>query len=125
MDQQPLNFAPVLAADGTQSLTMTIRIPGNRLPAAVNSILIDNYHANHKDHEPPAHWSYMLLQDSSPSWKTVRLKDQGKDDLAEVWERLLTFAQDPGNDDEGGARNSCRCSNKQPTALHCRVYHGF
>ena len=31
----------------------------------------------------------------------ARLKGQGKDELAEVWERLLTFAQDPGNDDEG------------------------
>ena len=33
--------------------------------------------------------------------QNARLKGQGKDELAEVWERLLTFAQDPGNDDEG------------------------
>jgi hypothetical protein len=35
--------------------------------------------------------------------QNARLKGQGKDELAEVWERLLTFAQDPGNDDEGVA----------------------
>lgn len=32
---------------------------------------------------------------------SVRLKSNGKTELAEVWERLLTWAQDPGNDDEG------------------------
>ena len=36
--------------------------------------------------------------------QNARLKGQGKDELAEVWERLLTFAQDPGNDDEGWPR---------------------
>eukprot|EP00435_Cladocopium_sp_Y103_P040164 s652_g10.t2 len=52
------------------------------------------------------------LQDV-PSW----LKGQGKDELAEVWERLLTFAQDPGNDDEGEAlgplMNSWYCQTNQ------------
>ncbi|CAK8997192.1 unnamed protein product, partial [Durusdinium trenchii] len=31
------------------------------------------------------------------------LKTQGHDALAEVWENLVSFAQDPGNDDEGEA----------------------
>lgn len=31
----------------------------------------------------------------------VRLKHNNHTGLAEVWAKLLTFAQDPGNDDEG------------------------